>query len=80
MKNQNMDYFSWVIRPLFLKGNKNTAPDCSPESYWMMPFRACERKLFIMGEETQMVTLTYGVQQSCGVIDPGSSGTTPAVS
>lgn len=39
-KNQNLDYFNWVIGPLFLKGNKNTAPDCSPESYWTMSFHA----------------------------------------
>lgn len=40
MKNQNLDCFNWVVWPLFLKRNKNTAPDCSPESYWMMSFHA----------------------------------------
>lgn len=39
-----------------------------------------ERKLLIIGEEIQMVTLTHGVHPSCGVIDTNSSGTTPAVS
>lgn len=38
MKNQNLDYFNWVMWPLFPKGNKNTAPDCSPESYGIRPF------------------------------------------
>lgn len=40
MKNQNLNYFDWGIWPLFLKGNKNTTPGCSPESCWMTPFCA----------------------------------------